>query len=130
MSLFTKLFVSFLFSVLFSSASADQVFYCVDERVVATYADGFGRINASRFTLSFSDDWSSAIVKIGSNHNLECEKPIPYIQADLFSCRDQTMVFFIDRITKRYTFSNVSPYSYIYDGSDTSDISDGVCENF
>jgi hypothetical protein len=131
MSLFTKLFVSFLFSVLFSSAFADQVFYCVDSRAVALTRTEYGRRENGRFTISFSDDWSVAKVY---DLDLSCRRPFEVTREHFFVCHGASATLLIDRMSKKYTFSMADPWSHVYDDPDRvgggSTVSDGVCENF
>jgi len=117
---------------------ADKVLYCQDELATGIIKRNgvweTSRFQLERYTIKFNDDYTELDGfdnVTAPNETFNCNTP--YLKKNMIKCTSssfQDVTFIFDKITKRYTFSFITPFSYIENGSDTSSLSAGTCKAF
>ena len=129
-------FIFFIISItLYSSATiADNLIYCKSK-----FAAGFMKHNGSweamlfekdKFKLKFKSNYSKLEGFPWMRNPMFCSKPFSH-KPNLIFCVNSSgshEVFIYNKITRRFTFSNISSDGYTYDGIDTDQIYAGICE--
>ena len=115
---------------------AENVMYCQDELATGIVKENgvwiTNNFNLERYTIKFNDDYTKLE---GLAFPYKCSQIFGASndQARLISCRSivgTSDTFIFNKLSKRYQYYSMSPFSFVENGPDTSNFSAGTCEAF